>query len=273
MSNKKINIGILQGRLSQSPKNVLQKFPNRWSEEFNHASKIGYDYIEFFSERNFNKKNPVWSKNLLKEYKINAKKNNLRIYSFVDDFIINNNFTRKKILPYYKKLINNLAFLKIKILILPFYEKSKITKKNYKKFIPNLDKICRFSNLKKIKVLIESNFSPELFFSIKEKIKSKNLYILFDAGNRINLKRNFYKDLLAFNKQIKHVHIKDKNNKIQNVILGNGNVKFFKFFKYLKKINYSGYFTIESTRANKPLITAHKNLNYVRKLLKKTSFY
>lgn len=272
MLQKKINIGIVQGRLSKAPKKILQKFPKNWSDEFNHARKIGYDYIEFFSERNLNNKNPVWSKSLLNEYKILAKKKKLKIYSFVDDFIINNNFTQKKIYNYYKKLINNLHFLKIKILILPFYEKSKITKKNYIKFIPNLKKICRYSNIKNIKVLMESNISPELFFLIKKNTKLKNLHFVFDTGNRINLKRNFYNDLLTFSNEIKHIHIKDKNSKIENVILGTGKVNFLKFFKLLKKINYSGNFTIESTRSDDPLVTANKNLKYLKKFLKITNF-
>ena len=48
-------VGIVQGRLSHSPKDRLQFFPKDWSQEFKIASHIGYDFIEFFTERRFNK--------------------------------------------------------------------------------------------------------------------------------------------------------------------------------------------------------------------------
>ena len=59
---KKIKIGIVQGRLSESPINRLQFFPKDYEAEFPIAKKIGFDYIEFFSERKFNKNNPIWNK-------------------------------------------------------------------------------------------------------------------------------------------------------------------------------------------------------------------
>ena len=61
-------IGIVQGRLSASPKNRLQFFPKNWQEEFILAKKINYNFIEFFSERKFNKNNPIWNKKKLIEY-------------------------------------------------------------------------------------------------------------------------------------------------------------------------------------------------------------
>ena len=45
MISKKINIGIIQGRLTKTQKNILQKFPTNWAEEFYTASKLGYKYI------------------------------------------------------------------------------------------------------------------------------------------------------------------------------------------------------------------------------------
>ena len=67
-------IGIVQGRLSKSPKNRLQYFPKNWQNEFNVASKLNFNFIEFFSERKFNKNNPVWSSKGIRDYKNLAKK-------------------------------------------------------------------------------------------------------------------------------------------------------------------------------------------------------
>ena len=93
---KKIKIGIVQGRLSESPINRLQFFPKDYEAEFPIAKKIGFDYIEFFSERKFNKNNPIWNKEGLKNYNYLSNKFNLINYTFCDDFIISNPITEKK---------------------------------------------------------------------------------------------------------------------------------------------------------------------------------
>ena len=265
-------IGIIQGRLTKTPINILQKFPKKWALEFPLAKECGFNYIEFFSERNFNKQNPVWSKiNILKYLEL-ANNNNLKIYSFVDDYVIYNPIFIKKNYEYLKKLIINLNLINIKKLVLPFYEKNEITEKNVEKFIPNLSKIANFATKKKINILLEGNFNPELFFYIKKKCKTNKIGLVFDSGNRVNLNRNIYNDIEIFKDDIKHIHIKDKNDKNKNVKLGSGNLDFIKFFRQLKKIKYNYNFAMESTRENDPIKTAKKNLKFIQKQLKFNKF-
>jgi len=93
-------IGIIQGRLTKAPKNRLQNFPKDWKNEFLLANQCGYEYIEFFSERKFNDKNPIWSNKNIQIYKNLAKINRLKIYSFVDDYIISNSIYQEKNVKY-----------------------------------------------------------------------------------------------------------------------------------------------------------------------------
>ena len=88
-------IGIVQGRVSESPKDRLQFFPKNWKSEFKKVEKLNYDFIEFFTERKLNKKNPVWSKTGINDYIYLAKKHNLKIFNFCDDFIISNSIKKK----------------------------------------------------------------------------------------------------------------------------------------------------------------------------------
>ena len=78
--------------------------------------------------------------------------------------------------------------------------------------------------------------------------------------------------MLSLKKEIKHIHIKDKNKNLENVILGNGKVNFLKFFKLLKKIKYNGNLTVECTRGNNHLKTAKKNIVFINNYLKKIGF-
>lgn len=256
-------IGIVQGRLSVSPKNRLQYFPKNWKKEFELANKIGYDFIEFFTERIKNRNNPVWSHSSISEYKKLSRKYNLKILNFCDDYIISNCLKDKKTLNYIISLLNNLKILNIKYLILPMYGKSNLTDQNYFEYVHPIRKIL--SHSKKIKLLIESNISPEKFLNFKKKIDSSKVLFLFDTGNRINLKRNMYEDFVKMNKHIGHIHIKDKNKKKQNVKLSTGLVDFNKLFKILKNIKYKKNFTFETTRGNDPIKTAERNLKFLKK--------
>jgi L-ribulose-5-phosphate 3-epimerase len=259
-------LGIVQGRLSLSGKK-LQCFPKKPLNEFKLASKIGYDFIEFFGERIKNNNNPIWTDDGIKKYIKASKKYNQKIYSFCDDYIINHSLGGKKTLNEIVNTIKQLNKLNIKKYILPLYGKSFINEKNKKKVIENLSVISKICKTKKIELLIESNMSPKEFFSLKKKIKSNNFYFLFDTGNRVLLKKNLVLDICKFKNEIKHVHLKDKNFKNKNVIVGKGEVKFKSIFKELKKINYKGSFTIESQRGKNIKNQATENYIFFKKLI------
>lgn len=262
---KKIKVGIVQGRLSESPINRLQFFPKDYRSEFSLAKKIGFDYIEFFSERKLNINNPVWNNDDLKNYNLLSKQFDLINYTFCDDFIISNSIKQKKTKRYLKSLINQLSKLKIKKLILPLYGKSLMTDLNYNQYIETIKEILCYK--KKLNIFLESNISPSTFLKIKKNKGFNKLKFLFDTGNRSILKRNLYEDVLSFGKHIGHIHIKDKNDEKKNVKLGNGSVNFKKFFNCLKKINYKGNITLETPREKNFVQSAKNNYKFVKKYL------
>ena len=259
-------LGIVQGRLSFSGKK-LQCFPKKPLNEFKLASKIGYDFIEFFGEKIKNKNNLIWTDRGIRKYIEASKKYNQKIYSFCDNYIINHSLSSKKNLFEILNTIKQLNKLNIKKYILQLYGKSFINNKNEKKIIENLSIISKICKQKKMMLLIESNMRPKEFFNLKKKIKSNNFYFLFDTGNRILLKKNFVQDIYKFKNEIKHFHLKDKNFKNKNVIFGKGDVKFISIFKALKKINYKESFAIESQRGKDIENQATKNYIFFKKLI------
>ena len=259
-------LGIVQGRLSFSGKK-LQCFPKKPLDEFKLASKIGYDFIEFFGERVKNNNNPIWTDNGIKKYIKASKKYKQKVYSFCDDYIISNSLGSKKTLNQIMITINQLHKLNIKKYILPLYGRSFISKQNKRKITDNLTIISKICKKNKIELLIESNMRPKEFFNLKKKIKSNNFYFLFDTGNRVLLKKNLVLDICKFKNEIKHIHLKDKNFKNKNVIFGKGEVKFKFIFEELKKINYKGSFTIESQRGKNIKNQATENYIYFKKLI------
>jgi len=261
-------IGIVQGRLSYSGKK-LQCFPKEPLKEFSIARKAKYQFIEFFAERNINNKNLIWSDIGIKDYIKSLKKNKICAYSFCDNYYIGHNLGEKKTLDYALKVLKRVRLLKIKKYIIPLYGKSFLRPHNHQNIKKHISLIARICSNYSIELLIESNMSPQKFEEIKKKISSKNCYFLFDSGNRVSLKRSFYKDLKLFGKNIRHIHLKDKNIIKKNVIIGKGIVNFDLFFSYLKKIGYKGSFAIESQRGSNILKQAKKNYNFFKKLINK----
>ena len=49
-----IKFGIMQGRLTKTRRDILQKFPDNWKKEFKYLKKTNLDYLEFFTEQKKN---------------------------------------------------------------------------------------------------------------------------------------------------------------------------------------------------------------------------
>lgn len=107
----------------------LQAFPNSF-EEFKINSKIKYEFIEFFEERNYNNKNPIWSNEGVKNYIRFKRLNNMKIYSFRGDYFIKNSLAEKETLTYALKILKRINLLKIKKYVIPLYEGSFVNFKN-----------------------------------------------------------------------------------------------------------------------------------------------
>jgi len=264
MKLKDINFGIIQGRLTKSK--AIQKFPKNPFKEFITAKKIGYDFIELIAERRINKDNPIWSEklNLYKKY---TSDNNLLIFSACDDFVISNGFDRHY-LKYIDRLFDRLSKIKINRVIIPLENKSEVTKKNLSTIIIYLKKITQICYKKKIPyLLIESNCEFSVFKKIKKGVNSKNLFFLYDTGNRAKYFPDVYTDIIKFGHNIKQIHIKDKNDKGSNVILRKGNVDFPGVIKATKKIKSKDFAIVfENNKGSNPEKNAKKNLKFIKNL-------
>ena len=192
LNMKKLDLGFVQGRMSNTPsKKILQFFPQEnWQKEFLYASKNNFRFIEYFVERKFNKNNPFWSTQGLNQIKYLAKRYNLINYSFCDDYFINHSFlSLKNFKKYTNTIIKNLSSLNIKIYILALLEKSNITKKNFKKFVPRLKDFSNKLNKKKIKLALETNLDNLNLKKLILLINKQNFSLVYDTGNRFNKKK------------------------------------------------------------------------------------
>lgn len=149
------------------------------------------------------------------------------------------------------------------------FEKSHITKKNFRNFIKRLQNISDRLKEKKIKLALEVNLDAHDVNKLIKLINRKNVFIVYDTGNRLKKKNFQYQEIIKLKKHICHFHIKDKNWRGENVVLGNGDVKFQYIFRAIKQIKYKGKYTFETNRGDNPIRTMCNNKNFILKLMNK----
>ena len=268
----KDKIGVMQGRLLPQEIPGHKTFPKKeWYKEFKILSDIKVKNIELIIDRNKINSNPVNSEKGRKKIKYLKKRYNICTESAVLDFVIHKPFFKlkknqnieKKIL---KKTIFNLSKIKVRKIIIPLLENSKIQKKEIpiiKSFFLNL---LSYLKKKKIIILFEMNNNPKFIKNFISNFPISNFGINYDTGNRYAQGYKINDELIYF-EYIKGIHIKDKDKKNQNVRLGLGCVNFRNFFSCLKKINYQGTFILETAwpKNLKPICEMKKNLYFLKK--------
>ena len=263
-------LGCIQGRLTKFKNNKLQVFPkNKWIKEFQIASKVNIDFIEFFVEREGDfAHNPFFNSKKFTELKKNSKKYLKKNHSFCDDYYINHSIINIRNFKRIENLFIKMNQIKIKVYVLPLLEKSNITSSNYLKFIHSLKKISNIAKKYKIFVALECNLSMKKLSNLIKRVDNSSLKVVYDTGNRCLVDKNQEHAINYLAKHIIHVHIKDKNKKGDNVYLGTGIVNFVSIFKALKKINYKANYVFETLRGKNPILTMKYNIFFVNFFLK-----
>ena len=93
---------------------------------------------------------------------------------------------------------------------------------------------------------------------------------MIDIVNYISNNFHIISDIINFHAFIKHVHIKDKNIKGANVLLGRGEADFYEINVALNAVKYNGLYTFETFRGNDPVETAKFHKNFVEFFIKES---
>ncbi len=261
-----LKCGISQGRLLTPPNKELQWFPGeKWKDEFLIANRIGLNHIELLAEEIHNDQNPIWSDSGIRDIKDYTKIYKLEMYSACFDYIIKNSISINNrinygTLEYTKNFIKVCQKLKIRIIVLPLLGKSNLTLKTFNLINNFLSIVIPFAKSKNLTISIESMAESKLINNLLSNFQKYSVGCVYDTGNRVIKSKSQYEDIHNLSKFINHVHIKDKDSKNNNVVLGKGLVRFEEIFKALKNINYNGKFTMETNRGINPEHTAIENI-------------
>jgi L-ribulose-5-phosphate 3-epimerase len=252
--------GIVQGRLTVSPPGQLQWFPqDNWQDEFHAAEQANIAFIELLTERDFNPDNPVWSETGRRELRSLSQSTGRELYSICADYIIDHALlddpegeTSKHMDNFFDAGLD----LGCKIAVLPLLEHSDLNQETLKSFVPVIQTMAdRIAGTDMI-ICIESLLNGEALKSFLEAVAKPNVKCVFDTGNRVISNTDLAPEIQVLGDWISHVHIKDKNAKGENVLLGTGLVRFDEVFQALRALNYSGPLVFETTRGTDPVSTA-----------------
>ena len=267
MLNDGLRLGMVQGRLTQSPQGQLQWFPqgSQWESEFSLAAGLGIDYIELIAERSFNPHNPIWSNEGIEKIKFCVKANGLSLFSFCNDYIIDHALHgSKEVLDQNLGLIERGVILGCRKYVLPLFERSELNIGNVGDFVAPLRFIADKAAKSGMTVCLETILNGTDLIKVLDCIDHPAVSVVYDTGNRVAFGHDLPGDIRLLGKRISHVHIKDKNEANENVILGMGLVDFLQVFRALADINYEGAYTFETNRGKDPLRTAKYNVQLVK---------
>jgi len=252
--------GIVQGRLTVPPVGLLQWFPqDSWQGEFSTAERIGIQFIELLTERQFNPDNPFWTEQGRAELKVVNEKTGRWLYSSCTDYIIDHSLlddpkgeTRKHV----KQFLAASADLGCKVAVFPLLEQSDLNTSTADAMAPLIQEFARQAAESDILICIESLMEGKHLKSFLELVNEPNVKCVFDTGNRVVDNPDLVPEIRLLGDWIAHVHIKDKNASGANVLLGTGLVNFAEVFQALREIGYDGPLVFETTRGTDPAETA-----------------
>lgn len=272
-------IGIMQGRLTPPIKGKIQAFPwNAWKQEFQTASDLGFNEIEFIFESEDYKNNPLYTPEGLEEIEKLTEDTNVLVRYVCADYFMEKPFVRvsekerRQNIDILKVLIENCAGIGIEGIEIPLVDNSRLTTKEEKNvFIESLEESLPTAEEHGMQIGLESSLNPDEFKGLLEKIDHPLVGANYDTGNSSSLGYNPEEELAKYGKWIRNIHIKDRVLGGSTVPLGQGDADFDLFFKTLGKIGYTGSFILQAARQKDDLAAAREYkafvIEYIRKYL------
>ena len=265
------NIGFMQGRLVPPEKNLIQSFPiKKWRDEFKIASKLKLTLMEWTIDKKNFYNNPINNQKGINKIKILKKKYKIKIESITCDFFMHAPYFKKnneKTFKMLQDLISNAGKLNIKYLVIPLVDYGSLKNKYYEKiFINKTLKLKKILDKNKVRIIFESDYSPNKLLDFINKFPKKNFGINYDLGNSAGLNYKLKNELIYFHRVL-NIHLKDKDNKNVSVELGTGRSNFKDLFNYCKKIKYKGNYIFQTARSNNDIDVMKKNIKFIKKFL------
>ena len=265
-------LGIMQGRLVPKFNNNFQAHPfGYWEKEFFIASELGFDCIEFILDFYKANQNPLLSSEGIKNIKNISSKTKVKVNSICADYFMENPVFSEDLKEANSnfKVLKNLVLaadeLEIQDIVIPFVDKSSIniSKRKFETTISFLRDLCSETKNNKVRFCLETDLPPEKFMLMMEKINNRRMSINYDTGNSVSNGFDFVNEFNIYGDLVTNIHIKDRTLGGGSVNLGEGDMNFIEFFKYLNFRGYDGMFVMQAYREDNAINSLKPQLKYI----------
>ena len=258
--SKKINIGVMQGRLLPKYQGRYQAHPvDNWKPEFKLAKTKSLDCIEFILDYNDIEKNPLMNEEGIKEIKKEVNNSGVKVLSVCADYFMEAPFHKdneheiSKSQNILKRLIDSSVMIGIENIIIPCVDQSSLKVQDFEKFILNIKELINYEEKNSINICLETDLPPKEFKNLIESFPNTNIKVNYDIGNSASLGYNIIEEFEYYGNYISDVHIKDRLLNGGSVELGTGNADFNSLLNELTKIEYSGLIILQAYRDDQGL--------------------
>lgn len=268
-------LGVIQGRLLPKYKGRYQAHPvGYWSEEFEVASRLDLQFIEFIFDYCDYELNPLYSRTGINEIRDLIDKTSVGVRSVCADFLMERPFHSKNSEEVKEsqliigRLLSNLAMLEVKDLVVPCVDQSALLDDNdIDRFIINIEPMMELASKYDINLALETDLHPKAFGQLLDLLPSGNITVNYDTGNSASLGFNPIEEFSIYGKRISDIHIKDRKYNSGSVILGTGDVRFDLFLEALKSIKYCAPFIMQAYRDDEGVAVFLQQLETFKNLL------
>jgi L-ribulose-5-phosphate 3-epimerase len=254
--------GIMQGRLSPPEDGRFQSFPrNSWREEIARAPEAGVSYIEWIYDDYGASANPITTDEGIAELNGAKKQSGVETPAICADWLMDFPLVRCSEEQRARREIalHDLLRCAKKIgasrLVLPFVDASSIRTEGEKSIVLQvLERVLPFAEEAGVELHLEADFGPADFASFLARIPHASVKVNYDTGNSSGLGYVASEEFAAYGDRIGSIHIKDRmrlpGGGIITKPLGQGSANFEDIFASVRKVGYSGGFTLQVARGN-----------------------
>ena len=252
--------GIMQGRLSPPEDERFQSFPRHsWRQELTRAREVGLNYIEWIYDEYGASVNPIASEEGIAELNLLKLETGVRTPAICGDWLMDYPLIRcsERERALRERVLHDLLRWGKKIgasrVVLPFVDASSIRTDEEKRVVLGvLERTLPVSEEVGVEMHLEADFGPAEFASFLARIPHPNVKVNYDTGNSSGLGYIASEEFAAYGNRIGSIHIKDRlrlsDGKVATKPLGEGSADFDDVFANIRKIGYSGGFTLQVAR-------------------------
>jgi hexulose-6-phosphate isomerase len=243
-------IGIMQGRLVPPEAGTLQCFPrSRWADEFELAAAVPLQYIEWIYDGYGLGCNPLIDNSGIKQLKSLMDSTGVAIPSICADYLMEFPLLRcKESIEVLWELMDRGREIGAKRVVLPFVDKSAIQPSEFHAVVEILQTAASRAMEADIELHLETSCPPQAFLQLLRQLPDSTVKVNYDSGNSASLGYPADEEFAAIGARVGSVHIKDRVLGGSTVPLGSGSTDFPAVFENLRRISYSGDFTLQVAR-------------------------